>query len=133
MPDSREDITSGRVPLSVTARTCGKEKSSECIDSRISLAMVFLESTIRVVDPWKRHLNLEGPETAPTRWRRRNSDGLLETSVTSLYGGIWHPENGLARHLNDMGMLNARTLRPFELLSWEEWEEERPRYFCTIL
>jgi hypothetical protein len=94
---------------------------------------MFLEVNLLVYDPLARYLDLSqitGDKQTKTEWI--NENGKLVTH----YGGLWMTAagpGGIKDQFNQMGLLNAKTGKPFQVLSQAEFQRQLRTSHCLIM
>jgi len=95
--------------------------------------LMFLEVNLLVYDPLARHLDLStitGDKQTRTAWI--NENGKLVTN----YYGLWMTAagpGGKADLFNQMGLLNAKTNKPFQVLSQADFQRQLRASHCLIM
>lgn len=93
---------------------------------------MFLESSVSIIDPKNRNLDLSDIIGNNYYWQIDSQSGLQYLSINQPWVSLQGPY-GILIKLNRLGLINKTTGKPFHILSSEEYRNQLSQSVCTIL
>jgi hypothetical protein len=90
---------------------------------------MLLEGIIDVCDPERRHISLKDIIGNDVVWKEK--DGLLIATFRGAWVNYQGP-NGWLDKFNKLGLVNAKTLEPFKIVTQEQYNQQIAATCTTI-